>query len=238
MIFNHKTIKMIITAGKHVIDTGDKYNYLQYDAIPDYSKNICGNSYEGDRELFQYLQLEAYNLFGVEIYFYETTYNVKYDRVWGEDQDRVITNYWPVMSFFPLPKEDKIWSKFGIEGMNNFSVNISKLHFNGETSGYIPQIGDLIQTKYDSKVYEVTEVKEDDPMFFLSKRYSWELIVKQFKIENTVTVSPALSASPISKLYDVNDIFDIRDNVDIEKEDTLYNPKDGEKPNEDPFANW
>ena len=242
MVFNHSISKMVMrvptSTGSHVFDTGPKYNYLDYSPAPDKSKTICSNTYDGERELYQYLQLEVYNMFGVEILFCQTTYNKKYDKVFGEDGDRVVIDMWPVMSFFPLPKEDKVWSKFGIEGMNNFSVMISKLHFEGETGGYIPRIGDIIQTKFDDKLYEVTEVKEDAPMFFLSKRYSWELIVRPSKIEQSIGLSPSLSATPIAKYYDVADIFDIRDVVDVEKEDILYEPKQGEKPNDDPFGNW
>jgi len=243
MIFQHNTsifsLKAPTSSGHHVICTGDAFNYLHYDARP--SKrfgNICSNQFEGDRELFQHLQMEVYNMFGVELNFYKTTYDAKFDRIWGEDHGRLITDYWQVMSFFPLPKEDKVWSKFGIEGMNNFSVVISKLHFKATTNDYHPQIGDIIQTIFDSKLYEIVEVKEDDPMFFLSKKYSWELIVKPHKIESTINTSPAMSASPIAKYYEVSDLFDVRDDVDIEKPDVIYKPDPTERPNDDPFGNW
>jgi len=47
-----------------------------------------------------------------------------------------------------------------------------------------------------------------------------------------------LSASPIHKYYNIDDMFDIRTDIDIEKEDILYEPIPGEKPNKDPFGNW
>ena len=225
-------------AGNHTIDTGLKYNFLQYQAVPDNSVGMCSSVYDNERELVSMFTMEAYSSFGVKIIFYKTSYDVKSDRVFGEDNNRQVTNAWNVMSYFQLPKENKVWSKFGIEGVNDFSMYISKEHFKSETSNYIPQIGDLILSIYNNKLYEISEIKEEAQMFMLSKQYVWEVIVKQAKIENAISISPSLSASPITQFYSVEDIFDITTDIDIDKEKTIYKPNNGEQPNKDPFGNW
>lgn len=238
MIINHKTSDIRFISGSHVIDTGLAYNFLDYPSVPDYNVGICSNKYEPERELVSMLAMEAWNSFGVKIIFYKTTYDVKRDRVWGEDGDRYVTDAWDVMSYFQLPKENKVWSKFGIEGVNDFSMYVSKEHFRSETDDYIPQVGDLVLSVYNNKLYEITEIKEEAPMFMLSKQYAWEFIVRKAKIENELSISPSLSASPIADFYKVDDIFNIDTQVDIEKEDIRYNPLKGEQAPKNPFGNW
>jgi len=238
MIINHKISTISYESGTHTITTERSYNYLDYPSVSDGKDNLCSDQYDNDRELASIVNMEMWNMYGVKINFYKTTYDVNKDKIWGEDNDRYITDEWNVMSYFQLPKENKMWSKFGIEGVNDFSMFISKLHFRDMTDDYIPRIGDLILTPYNNKLYEISEVKEEAPMFMLSKQYAWELIVKKAKIQNELSVSPSLSASPISEFYKVDDVFDIKDDVDIEKEEVIYKPKPTEKPNNDPFGNW
>ena len=238
VVIDHTTSTISWEIGNTTIDTGEFFDYLDYPAVPDPSQNICSDQYDNDRDLAAILNMEKWNMFGVKIIFYKTTYDVNKDKVWGEDTDRYITDEWNVMSYFQLPKENKVWSKFGIEGVNDFSIFISKLHFRDETENYIPRIGDLILTPYNNKLYEIAEVKEEAPMFMLSKQYAWELIVKKAKVEQELSVSPSLSASPIADFYNVEDIFNIRNDVDVEKEDIVYKPEPGEKPQNNPFGTW
>jgi len=238
MIIYHNISTLTFVTGKHTIITSDPYGYLNYNPLPDYSSNLCSKAYDNDRELAAMVNMEAWNMYGVKIVYYKSSYNKNYDRVWGEDGDRHITQSWNVMSYFQLPRENKVWSKFGIEGVNDFSMFISKEHFRFKTEDYIPKIGDIISVTLDDKFYEITEVKEESPMFMLSKQYVWELICRKMKIEQEITISPSLSASPISKLYNTKDIFNINNNIDIEKESIVYTPIKGEQSSNDPFGKW
>lgn len=214
-------------------------DYLQYSALPNDYFVKCSSAYDGEREIFKVAQMEVYGMFGVPLIFYKTSYDIKYNNIWGEDGDRYITEYWTdVMSYFSLPKEDKIWKSFGIEDMQNFSMYLSKEHFNYTTSGYIPKMGDIVQTEYNKNIYEVVEVKEENGMYLLSKQYTWELIVRPFKNEQNVSLLPSLSASPIGRYLNIVDMFDIKNDVDVAKENKLYYPPPSEKPSNDPWGNW
>lgn len=214
-------------------------NYLEYSDLPNDWFSKCNSSYDTERELFKVVQMEAYNTFGVSIIFYKTTYNKKYDKIWGEDGERYITEYWEdVMSYFNLPREDKMWTKFGMEGMENFSMYVSKEHFEYMTSGYIPRMGDIIQTEYNNNLYEIVEVKEEAGMYMLSKQYTWEIIVRPYKVEDNISLSASISGAPIANYINTSDIFNIKNDIDVKKEDKLYIPKPTEKPVNDPFGNW
>jgi len=213
--------------------------YEEFSALPNDYIRKCGPKYDNEREIFQVTQMEAYNKFGTPCNYFAVDYNKKYNKIWGEDGNRMITDMWSdVMVFYQFQRDDKLWSKFGIEDMSNFSMYMSKEHFNCVTEGYIPQMGDLIHTEYNDYVYEIVERKETAGMMLQSKRYTWELVVRTYKVESNITLAPELSASPIAKYVDAKDIYDISDEVDVKKEDIIYKPKESEQGNKNPFGNW
>lgn len=238
MVLYHKTLSGVFICGNHNIISSDQSDYLNYNPLPLAGQNMCSSEYNNDRDLAAYTLMEKWNSFGVKVTYYKVTYNSNYDRIWGEDGDKNITDSWNVMSYFELPKENKVWSKFGIEGVNDLSMFISKMHFSHITDNYIPRIGDIIQSNYNNMYYEIAEVKEQAPLFMMSQQYAWELIVRKMKIEQEITVSPTLSASPITSIFKVKDIFNIDNQIDVEKEPILYKQQKGEKPKNDPFGIW
>jgi len=243
-------------------------DYTKASALPNDFIRKCGPKYDNEREIFKLAQMEVYNQRGTPCFYYAVDYNKKYNRIWGEDGDRLITHYFPnVMVYYQFQRDDKLWSKFGIEDMSTFSMYISKEHFKDITrleyvlstedgfflttesddlllleqsflDFHIPQQGDLIQTEYNNYIYEVVERKETNGMYLLSKQYTWELIVRMFKVESNVKISTDVLDSPISKYINTKDVFDISSIVDSKKEDIIYKPKPGEKPVNNPFSNW
>jgi hypothetical protein len=214
--------------------------------------NSCSNdffkfnskAYDRDKNLLSLQVNEIINLHGVCMDYYITTYDTRYDRIWGEDNDRRFERNFDFMAMYQLPREDKIWSKFGIEGTDTITMSISKRHFSAASkhpqngSQHIPQIGDIIMAKYNNYVYEITEVAEDVGMYLNSKQHVWEFVVIPFKDEGIATTAET-SASSISAFTDKpTDIFDIKNDIDVAKEEVIYKPKPSEKPSDDPFSNW
>jgi len=196
-----------------------------------------------DKSLLGVIINEYYNKFGVCMEYYQTTYDTSYDTVWGEDNNRRYIRKFEFNGYFNLPREDKIWSKFGIEGTDEIIVWVSKRHFKAASmtptleSYNRPQIGDIIKSEYSTYFYEITEVAEDTGQFLQSNQFIWELHIKPMKDE-FITTSPELKDSDINLVTNLDDIFNVSNNVDIEKEDVIYRPKVGEKPKNDPFGNW
>ena len=209
-----------------------RHNYFNFNS-PEYDK---------EKQLISVIINEVYNKYGVCMEYYVVSYDTKYDNIFGEDNDRRFITHFEVNGYFNLPKEDKIWTKFGIEGTDEIIVWISKRHFvgasmtkNGETYDR-PQIGDVIKTDYSNYFYEITEVAEDTGQYFQSQSHVWELHIRPMKNEFIDTTS--VQNTSLSDVLDVDDIFDITNTVDADKEDVLYDDEPGEKPNNDPFGNW
>jgi len=232
--------------------------YLNYSDVPSEYVTKCKTSnYEGsvgnynnERELFDVMVTEAYNKHGICMDFYVTSYDKQYDKIWGEDNDRRFVRRFEIMAYYNLPREERLWSKFGIEGMDSFSVYVSKRHFwdasqyddlqtnSSAFDPYIPKAGDYLYAKYNKYIYEIVEVKDEIMMNLLSKQHVWEFLVKPFKDEK-VAVTSLTSAAPISAFTDKStDKFDVTDTIDTKKTSIKYSPPSTEENPDDPFGGW
>lgn len=206
--------------------------------------DVSSPSYNNDKNLIAVVVNEAINKYGVCMEYYVTTYDTSYDKIWGEDNNRHYIRKFEFMSKYELPKEDKIWTKFGIENSDQITLWVSKRHFQAASIDPItrisynrPQIGDIIKANFSNYFYEITEVAEDTGMYFQSNQYIWELTVRTMKNEN-ISTTPTLSASDIYTSTNLDDIFGIDNEIDVEKESIIYKQQKGEKPKDDPFGVW
>ena len=206
--------------------------------------DVSGPDYQNDKDLISVIINEYYNKYGVCMEYYITSYDTDYDKVFGEDNDRSYERKFEVNGYFSLPREDKLWTKFGMEQSTDITLWISKRHFQGTSvdpesmESYVrPRIGDIIKSDYSNFFYEITEVAEDTGMYLQSTQHVWELQMRPMKDEY-ISISDKIKDSAIAKVTNIDDILDIKDDVDVEKENIVYKPKKGEKPNKDPFGNW
>jgi hypothetical protein len=232
-------------------------NWDDGDDMPDQWLRKCdGQNYDNERELYRDLVTEAYNRFGVCMTYYVLSYDTQYDKIYGEDNDRRFSRRFDIMAYYPLQIEEKFWSKFAVAGNDEFSLFVSKDHFreastygDSQVSGnigpntypvYIPKTGDVVQSQYNSYLYEITNVKEEAMMIHLNKRYVWELVVRPF-IDENLNLDPVTSASmaEVAKFINVKpDIFDIHNEVISAAAADAYVPKSCELPSRNPFGGW
>ena len=226
-------------------------SYLDYSDVPNgfftKTKDAQGNDpYKNERDLFSALISEAYNKHGVTMTYYSLSFNLSADPLNGEDNNRTIMRQFDTMAFFTLPREDKLWSRFGIENMDTFSIFISKRHFNsvsqfdfakGDPIKYdplFPKIGDLIRSQYNNFLYEVTDVKEEAGMFLISKAHVWELILKPYRDEHlSLSASTSADMGSIAPFVDKDDPFNISGFIKSKEDEVMYNPPPTEKPTDD-----
>lgn len=212
--------------------------------------------YEADKLLYDSIITEAYNKFGVPMVYYCVDYNVNYDKIWGEDMDRLIERKFHFMAYFELQEETELFSRMGIDGIDNFHIHVSKKHFEvastysivsynitGDTVGvsaypsYTPKRGDIIKSIYNNRWLEIVNVQAEQVQF-LQHKHSWDLIVKIRRDEH-MNVSPALSGDGINDVTNiVPDVYDISATIDKEKKEILYVPVVGELGSQDPFNQW
>jgi hypothetical protein len=209
------------------------------------------NCAENERELYDVLQMDAWNSFGVNMTYYVTDYSLNNDVIYGEDNDRTVERGFYTTGFMEqLPKEDRNIPLFGIEGMDLFKIYINKMHFTSASTysadepqvydSYTPQVGDIVFLDHSEIYYEVTHVK-DKVEQFLQRPHAWDIAVREYKdfhLSISSTVSATVSASTLSAITDQDDYVKQNDDVDIEKTNVLYTPKTGEEPSQDPFAAW
>jgi len=221
-------------------------NYNSWSAMPNGWLRKCQSAYDVERELYAVVQMEAYNLHGVELVYYPATYNVSANRIWGEDNNRTYTSAIEIKSYYDLPKEEELWTKFGIEGIDNFHIYVNKMHFNAMTGGtglypisggYTPKVGDALMAKYNGHFYEITDVSHEEEMFQQYK-HAWDLTVRPFKDE-FVGLNNTTSATEISAVTNQDeDIFDISDDINTFKETIIFSAGPCEEPKNNLKNGW
>jgi hypothetical protein len=151
--------------------------------------------YDNERLLYDSLVSEAINIHGVEMIYYALTYDVNYNKIWGEDNDRRYERCFAFMAYYELPKEDNNFTKLSIEPFDTVIMTISKKHFENaslydsegfrqpQLSAYKPKIGDIIKAGYSNYYYEIVDINQEENMFLQSK-HTWTFTVKPFKNEH------------------------------------------------------
>ena len=79
--------------------------------------------------LYKDLNMESINIHGTPMMYYAVSYDTAYDHLFGEDDDRRVARKFLIKARFELPKELEQYAKFGIEGLDNFPMFVSKKHF-------------------------------------------------------------------------------------------------------------
>lgn len=193
---------------------------------------------------------EAINNYGLCFRYYVRTYDLTYDRIFGEDNNSRYVRYFDFMAINEMPSENKFFSKFGMEQTDEISVFCTKMHFqvasNDPTTKqeYVPKLGDIIELRFTQFLYEIVSLpKVTDYTYFQSTNVIWEFVVRPYKNEH-IEVDPTsdIKNTTINKNTDGGtidpDIFDIRNIIDTKKEEILYNPKQTEHATLNPYANW
>jgi hypothetical protein len=241
------------------IKAGGLPNYDAADVMPNsWIRKRGGQDYSGEKKLFRGLITEAYNKLGTDVSYFIISYDTQYDRIWGEDDDRRFVRRFDVMCWFPLASEEKMWTKFAIEGIDNFSMYISKEHFSAAStyghnlvagnigpntySAYYPKAGDILMSNYNEYIYEVLTVKENAFQALIDKHYCWELILKPFRnrgmmLESSTSASMAADVD-IAKYVNANSIFDISSVIASAASAVEYDPATNETDPRDPFSGF
>ncbi len=185
---NLQILEPVIEIDNFITDIED------YDFMPNEMFKKTGSLYDNERELYSILQMEGFNIKGTPVEYFVISYDVNYNKIWGEDNDRNYLSAFEIKAYYDLPQETEMWTKYSIEGIDVFHMYINKLHFNKISGGsgifpleggYLPKIGDLIHAKYNNYYYEIVNVNHTEEMF-LQFKHCWDLIVKPFKNERNI----------------------------------------------------
>lgn len=221
-------------------------DYSSYPFVPFDRFNKEGTDYNPESELYDLLVTEAFNMHGIPMVYYVTTYNLNYDKVIGEDANRYIQRNFNIQVYYELPNEQEIWTRFGLEGLDNFHMFVSVRHFSGMSKFnqygepnayevYTPQEGDIVKSRYNNYYYEILTVKRQTNQVH-RRVHIYDLIVKPLKDQH-FSVSGAISFDPVNHEQDLADIFNVSAHIEPEKPRDLFDPPATED-RPDPFLNW
>ena len=108
--------------------------------------------------MYDLLITEAYNLHGVAMSYFVLSYDVDKDRIFGEDNTRVVQRTFDFQAYFELPRDQRSFSVMGMTWNDIFYIYVSKRHFSAASkyrngvpseSEYIPHVGDLVRLSYN-----------------------------------------------------------------------------------------
>lgn len=225
--------------------------YDDYNALNNYNNffQYTTSAYDNESLLYDLLLNETYNNFGVDLTYYVTTYDTSAhdypnsNELFGEDSDREFVRKFNIKAFYELPKDMQMVSIFGIDGLDNFKLWISKRLFTSASQvdgsdEYIPQEGDVLYASYNNMFYTILDVNQTEEMF-LQRRHSWELTVEKFKDTN---ISLDATSADMPELLDItnrdDDLFDITDYIVSASDYVLYNTSADLKDADSIFGEW
>lgn len=243
---NQTTKPIIYKTGKHVASIKKSNDYKNFSKLPSFLTQKCSPLYDGERELRQVLSQEAITKFGIATQFYRVGYDedvFAVDKIFGENENRTVLNMWDnVMMWYKLQRENRVWTKFGIDSADTFTAMVPKAHFMHVTGGYFPQGGDLFIEKATGRVMEVLEREEGEPMAtaYQSRQYMWELKVVLYNRQEFLAFNNITAGSKLDQIMkeSAHDKLDIKNDVDVKKESVIYEPKPNESPQKNPFGSW
>lgn len=211
-VYDDETVKGYIINGDNQVYAFD-FTYVNNPVIDVYTSfsslpsdtyfKKCTDNYDSERLLYDLLVTEAYNQAGTCMTYYVIDYDTTKDKLFGEDTDRTVLRSFDIMAHGELPREEQLWSKFGIEGLDNFQIYVAKRHFTAASSqdsydATVPRIGDMIYMDHNNRTYDVIDVGQEDEMF-LQGKHTW-----------IITLSPhqdthiALSADTSATMGDIS----------------------------------
>jgi len=153
--------------------------------------------YNNEKLLYQLLVTEMYNLHGVCMTYYSVSFSTSANAIWAEDDKKVIERLFSFMAMYELPREEEAFTKFGVAGIDNFHIFISKRHFEmastysttglpGVHESITPRIGDILKANYNDYLYEIVSVK-DTEVQFEQEQHTWDIIVSPFRDKGFIT---------------------------------------------------
>lgn len=224
-------------------------SYDTYSALPNNYFVKATSAYDNERELYEVLQMEGYNNYGVDLTYYPVSGSTSADRVFGEDVNQVIVRRFDLKGHYELPAENKIFSLYGMLGVDLVFIWVNKLHLeytstfsssgtSGTHSPYSPLIGDILRAHYNGKFYEVMMVKEEDEMF-LQGKHSWLLVVKEMRDKQYIVSNELISLSDvIVSNVSQPDILSVSAAIETEKQSILYTQRPSEISPKETLEGW
>jgi len=157
-----------------------------------------------EHDLFDSFVVEFTDISGIKVnYYILNTDTIDMDTLYGEATNLSYGSAKVTKVIYEPTAEPTIYKSFGLVSDENIQFAlIPKTTFSRDVSSSIePKPGDIIQTLWNSRTYEVTDVGSEAHIFQLSKMI-WELILKPYRYSEQSDSAKSLLQSPDSTLSD------------------------------------
>ena len=177
--------------------------------------DFSSECYANESKLIDDLTTEAINFAGVQGFWYVVDYSLENEKVFGEDNSRTVVRKFPFMfAIEGLPIDDRKWTKFGIEGMDNFHITVAKTGFaqasqrdsDGMTPAFKarnPHSGDIVQSTHNNVFYRVLDVKDKGDTT-LQRAHSFDCILTPLEMCHH-NIDPRLKNDILAKFMSAKD---------------------------------
>jgi hypothetical protein len=138
-----------------------------------------------EHDLFDSSIVEYNDIFGIKINYYVRDESIEMDNLYGESTN---TGYLDVQStkmVYETGDEATITDPFGITAIDLIQYGwLPKSTYTRDVSRtYSPKPGDVIQTPWNERSYEVVDVAEEGTIFQLGK-FVWEFVIKPYRFSD------------------------------------------------------
>jgi len=188
---------------------------------PKWSLYHINNNIEHDLAI-DYI-VEYNDIAGIKVNYWIYDETVTQDRLYGEAVNDGYIGPYESKMFYEEFEEPAMTTSFGMHGEDSISFYwMPKFTFSRDVSGSIsPKIGDVIQTPWNERSFEIIQVHDEDKVFQLGK-IAYNFIVKPFRFSEQSDSAKDISYDIDSTLTNPSSAFG--DNEWLESESNeIYN---------------
>lgn len=157
-----------------------------------------------EHDLYNSLIVEYNDIQGIKIDYYIFDHeSADMDTLYGEATDMSFGGPYRTKMTYDPTEEPNVFQSFGISSdeMIQFAF-IPKTTFSRDVSSSVePKVGDIIQTIWNERTYEVVDIRAETSMFQLKKQ-TWNLILRPYRYSKESDSAKSLLKSPDSMMTD------------------------------------
>jgi len=138
-----------------------------------------------EHDLYYSVIVEYTDISGIKVNWFIRDESIEMDRLYGESTNTGYLGPYKTKLVYDVTEEPTMADPFGIVSIDVIQYGfIPKSTFTRDVSaGYDPKPGDVIQTLWNERSYEIVDVGAEGSIFQL-KKLVWELILKPYRVSD------------------------------------------------------
>jgi len=176
-----------------------------------------------EHDLYDSVIVEYTDISGIKVNWFIRDESIEMDRLYGESTNTGYLGPYETKLVYDVTEESTMADPFGIVSIDVIQYGwVPKSTFTRDVSaGYDPKPGDVIQTLWNERSYEIVDVGAEGSIFQL-KKLVWELILKPYRVsdqsESAMDISYDIDSTlsqPLTAYGDNEWIEEESDDIDL-----------------------